>query len=296
MAQQISGLQGLAGINAIQEDADAAFATPEERSGGPANDFHGHVGETATPYSWESQAMPGGSHGPYGPQNQLLDDAFWFLEPAGIPADDPGFDYNAPSLTRSHGSVHNVGNSGPAPSQYEAVNRQVSQMGNKASDLGTSRSMTTNRLGDAKQDHWNEIWEINPGSTDLPQVGKQFSHQANGFGVNDAASNTSAKRNLFDYGSKHMHRRFAMSPIPGNHMWMRPQGRMLFKTVAGVARPPIGRGSQFEGQDVGATFQYDTGAVLQNVPAEYVPPPMPNISTDTAMFDDPNGTDPIALW
>lgn len=296
MANQLSGLQGLAGINAIQEDADAAFATPEERSGGTADDFHGHRGETAVPYSWESQAMPGGSHGPYGPQNQLLDDAFWFLEPAGIPADDPAFDYNSPSLTRSHGSVHNVGNSGPAPSQYDAINRQVAQMSNKSSDMNTSKSMTTNSLGDAQQDHWNEIWEVDEGHTDAPQNVKQFSHSAFGIGVNDAVMNLSRKINQFGYGSKHFHRRYAMSPIPGNHMWMRPQGRMLYKTMAGVARPPIGAGSQFEGQDIGFAFGYDTGAVLQNVPAEYVPPPMPNISTNAATFDDPNGTDPIALW
>lgn len=290
MTNQISGLQGLAGINAIQDDAESTFATPEQRSGGPADEYHGHVGEQATPYAWESQAMPGGSHGPYGPQNQLLDDEFWFLEPAGSPDQDPDFDYNTPSLTRSHGSVNNVGLSGPVPSQFDAINTQIEQMGNKSSNLNTSASMINNTLGDVQNDTWTEIWELNDGNSDLPPVGKQFSHQANGFGVNDAASNTSRKVNLYDYGSKHQHRRYATGSLPGNFMWMRPQGRPLFKTMAGPARPPIGRGSQFEGQDVGTAFQYDNGAILQTVPSEYIPPPSPNVAMTTPMYDDPNGT------
>jgi len=150
MADAISGLTPLAGINIIKDDA--AFATPEERSGGTAHPYHGHVGEQAKPYSWESQATPGGSHGPYGPENQLLDDEFWFMEPAGMPADDPAFDRNTPNLTRSHGSVRNVTISGPLPSQYDAINKQISQMGNHASNLGTSRQMQYDQQGYAQQD------------------------------------------------------------------------------------------------------------------------------------------------
>lgn len=79
-------------------------------------------------------------------------------------------------------------------------------------------------------------------------------------------------------------------------MWMQPGGRPLFKTMAGVARPPIGAGSQFQGQDVGAAFAYDTGAVLQNIPSQYTPPPTPNIQQTTASYGDPLGTDSIAIW
>lgn len=294
MADAISGLQPLAGINIIKDDT--AFATPEQRSGGTASPYHGHVGERAKPYSWESQMTPSGSHGPYGPENQLLDDEFWFLEPAGMPSDDPDYDRNTPSLTRSHGSVTNETVSGPVPSQYEAVNKQIQQMGNKSSNLGTSRNMISNNLGMAQQDHWNEIWEINDGSSDLPQVGKPFSHQANGFGVNDAASNMSRKVNLFGYGSKHMHRRFAMSPIPGNYMWMRPQGRPLFKTMAGPARPAVGGNSPFAGQDIGAAFTYDSGAVLQDIPTAYVPPPSPNVESVSPAYTNDQGTDGFELF
>ncbi len=294
MADAISGLTPLAGINIIKDDT--AFATPEQRSGGTADPYHGNIGEQAKPYAWESQMTPGGSHGPYGPENQLLDDEFWFLEPAGMESDDPDFDRNTPSLTRSHGSVHNETITGPVPSQYEAVNKQVAQMGNKASDLNTSNSMMYNSLGFAQQDHWNEIWEVNDGSSDLPEVGKPFSHQANGFGVNDAASNASRKMNLFGLGSKHMHRRYAQSPIPGNYLWMRPQGRILFKTMAGPARPPVGGNSPFAGQDIGAAYSYDNGAVLQDTPTAYIPPPSPNVESVTPAYSNDQGTDGFELF
>jgi hypothetical protein len=294
MANGISGLTPLAGINIIKDDA--AFASAEERSGGIADPYHGHVGEQAQPYSWQSLQTPGATHGPYGPENQLLDDAFWFLEPAGNPLDDPDVDRNTPSLTRSHGSVHNRVRVSPVASQAGSIDDQIGQMGNHASDLNTSRSMTRNSLGYAQQDNWHEIWEVDPGSDDIPTQVKQFSHSAFGFGVNDAAMNLSRKVNGYGFGSKHMHRRYAWNSIPGNFMWMRPQGRPLFKTMAGPARLPIGKGSQFEGQDIGAAFSYDTGAVLQDIPQEYIPPPAPNIAPVTPAYTNDQGTDGFEMW
>lgn len=296
----ISGLTPLNGINVIENDS--AFATAEQRMGGPADAFHGQIGEIAKPYSWQSLQMPAATHGPYGPENQLLDDEFWFFEPAGIPGQDPYTDTNSPSLTRSHGSVHNVALSGPLPSQYDAVNNQVSQMGNHAANTGTSNEMTHNRLGEAQQDNWEEIWEVNPGNDDIPAIGKDFSHSAFGIGVNDRTSNQSHKSNLYGYGSKHMHRRFAWSHIPGNNLWMRPQGRIMIKTIPGTAKLPIGPDSQFTGVDNPGDakdpgFPFDPhGAVLQNVPTEYVPPPSPNVQPVTPTYSNEFGTDGIALW
>ena len=302
MPNQLSGLSGLGGIGAISEDSETAFATPEQRYGGTADPFHGHRGETAVPYSWESQAVPGASHGPYGPENQTIGDEFWFLDPAGDPSQDPDFDYNTPSLTRSHASVHNVTISGPVPSQYDAINTQLGQMGNKASNLGTSHSMTRNSLGYAENDSWQEIWEVDEGNSDAPQNVKQFSHSAFGIGVNDTVMNVSRKHNEYGYGAKHMHRRYATGSIPGNYMWMRPQGRPLFKRIAGTAKLPLGPGSQFTGvdepgnaKDIG--FPFDPyGAVLQNTPTQYVPPPMPNIDPVTATYDDPYGTTGFEMY
>jgi hypothetical protein len=93
-----------------------------------------------------------------------------------------------------------------------------------------------------------------------------------------------------------MHRRYAAGHLPGNYMWMRPQGRPLFKTLAGPARPAIGNESPFAGDDLGFAFSYDTGAVLQSTPQEYVPPPSPNVNTYAPVYDDPYGTQAIEIW
>lgn len=290
----VSGLNALAGYNAITNQTP--FASPEERMGGTANPFHSHVGEIAVPYSWQSQAVPGAKPGPKGTENQLLADPLWFLESAGTPDEDPLFDYNMPSLTRSHASVHNITNSGPLPSQAGAIDRQTIQMNNKLSDLGTSRNMSHDQQGDAQQDNWQELWEVNPGHSDMPEITRQVAFQANGYGVNDAPSNAYHKANQFDLGSKHQHRRYAWNTIPGNYMWLRPGGRPLFKSIAGPARPPIGENSQFTGQDIGFAFSYDTGAVLLDTPQEYIPPPSPNVQTITPQYANPMGTDPIDMW
>lgn len=290
----VSGLNALAGYNAITNPDP--FATAEQRMGGTANPYHSQIGEQSVPYSWQSQAMPGAKPGPRGEENQLLSDEFWFLEPSGDPSQDPTFDYNMPSLTRSHGSVKNVTLSGPIPSQHGAVNAEIVQMGNKGSNLNTSKGMQETALGDAAQDNWLEIWNVNNGSSDLPPITKQIAFQANGFGVGDAPSNTYHKSNEYELDSKHMHRRYAWNTIPGNYMWMTPAGRPLFKSIPGTAKPPIGVGSQFEGQDLGFAFSYDTGATLMDTPQEYIPPPSPNINPVTPTYGDPMGTDPIALW
>jgi hypothetical protein len=289
-----SGLNALAGYNAITDPSP--FATGEQRMGGTANPFHSHVGEVAVPYSWQSQAMPGAKPGPHGLENQMLGDPMWFLESAGDPSQDPLFDYNRPDLSRSHASVKNITISGPLPSQHAAIDLQTIQMDKKLSDMGTSRDMSHDELGFAQQDHWQELWEVNNGSSDLPAFTKQIAFQANGFGVQDATSNVYHKANMYELNSKHMHRRYAWNHIPGNYLWMIPGGRPLFKSIAGTARPPIGVGSQFEGQDLGATFSYDTGAILMDTPQEYIPPPSPNVATPTPDYSNPMGTDPISLW
>ena len=296
MAQALTGLSGLAGINAIAQPETTAFATPEERHGGPQNPYHGVWGEQARPFSYESLAVPAASHGPYGLENQLLADEMWFIEPAGMPESDPRFDENTPSLTRSHASVKNVTISGPVPSQYDAICQEIEQMDNKASDLGTAHSMQSNMLGFAKQDNWLEIWEVNTGNSDVPATTRQIAFQANGIGVNDAPSNVYHKSNLFGWGAKHFHRRYAQSPLPGNYLYLRPQGRPLFKTIAGPARPAIGIHSQFTGDDLGDAFAYNTGATLMNTPEEYIPPPAPLLTQRTSVYDDPNGTNPIEWY
>jgi hypothetical protein len=51
----------------------------------------------------------------------------------------------------------------------------------------------------------------------------------------------------------------------------------MVKGLPGPARPPIGIDSPFAGDDLGQAFGIN-GALLQNVPSEYVPPPQPTLS------------------
>lgn len=293
MATALTGLEGLSGINAISQTDP--FATPEERHGGPVGARHYQWGEQAVPYSWQSRITPGGSHGPYGLENQLLGDELWFCEPAGMAEDNPTFQYVSPDLTRSHASVNNR-TQATVHSQYDSICEQLDQIDNHSQGDNTSSRMLTDKQGLAQQDDWREIWYVDNGSSDVPATTKQIAYQANGFGVNDAPSNAYHKANLFGWGAKHMHRRYAAGPIPGNYMWLKPGGRPLFKTIAGPARPPIGGNSPFSGQDVGDAFAYDTGAMLLNQPEEYIPPPAPNIAQRQAAYDDPSGTPPIEWY
>jgi hypothetical protein len=222
----------------------------------------------------------------------------WFIEPSGDLATDPTADYNAPWRTKSHASVHNETISGPVPNQADAIHDQLRQMGNHGSDLGTSRNMQTDQQGYAVQDHWQEIWNVTPGHEDTPLAPGSISNQSGGWGANDHAENTYRKQNGWGLGSAHLHRRFATGSIPGNYMWMRPGGRMMYKTLAGPARPAIGGNSPFQGDDLGNAFAYDTGAILQSQPTQYVPPPEPYLAppvaaTDTASDEGTDGTD---LW
>lgn len=294
MTVALTGLSSLAGINAIQESDP--FATPEQRMGGPVHPYHSQWGEAAKPYSWESLQTPAGSHGPYGLENQLLGDDMWFIEPAGSPEESPQFDYNMPNITRSRAAPSNITSVGAVPSQADAIDLQVSQWENHAINPNTSQQMLYVRQMEAHNDEWQEIWEVNDGNSDVPSTTRQIAYQANGFGVNDAPSNAYHKSNGYGWGSKHQHRRFAVGHLPGNYMWLRPQGRPLFKTMAHPAQPPIGPQSPFYGHDLGDAFAYDTGAVLLDQPEEYIPPPVQNIATRTPRYENPQGTDPMDWW
>jgi hypothetical protein len=157
--------------------------------------------------------------------------------------------------------------------------------------------MIHDQLGYAQQDNWHEIWELNPGNT----LNVPIPDQLKGgilFGQWDRTQSF-AKQNAYDYGSKHQHRRYAevtLGHLPGNFQWMIPQGRPMHRNLPGPARPPIGVDSQFTGQDLGFAYGYDSGAILQNTPEAYVPPPTPNIDTATPTYDDPNGTSGFDMW
>lgn len=281
----LSGLNELTGITALEEDQP--FASPEDRMGGIVDPLHSRVGEQARPYAWESPLTQSAGMPPLGLENGLLADEWWFLEPAGTADTDPAFDAVMPNITMSHGAPHNVTNSGAIPSQYGAICEQVDQIDNHGNGMGSSRGM---QLWDSpQQDNWNEIWNVTPGNTGLVPIPAQIQGSIAGFGNRDRTQSM-ARQNSYGFDSAHFHRRYAQSPIPGNYMYLIPQGRPLFKSLAGPARPPIGQYSPFEGDDTGAAFGIQ-GAILQNQPQEYVPPPSPYVAATTTDYGNPMGTD-----
>jgi hypothetical protein len=283
-----TGLTGLAGYQTIRDDN--AQASPEERSGNTADPRHAERGERAKPYSWESQMTPGGSHGPYGPENQLLGDEWWFLQPAGVTTDDPDFDHTPArrAAPKFKGIL-----SGPLPGvgpDDTAFTLQQS-MRIHAVDMGASKRMQ-HTPQDPLQDEWVEIWEVGPGHTDLQPNSRQAMSAGFLWGTRDRTQSF-ARQNEFGFDSAHSHRRIATGSIPGNTYWMRPGGRPMVKSLAGPARPAIGPDSPFHGDDLGQTFAIG-GAVLMELPPEYTAPPQPNLARPIV---NPNATaDAVVEW
>ena len=268
-------------------------ATAEEIHGSPVNPFHGQYGEQAQPYSWQSQLTNYQGHmGPYGPENALLgdEDALSGQE-AGTLGKDP---YGDLTPYRGHAAPMTKTLSGPLPSQYDAINQQLVPAAEiRSTDLGASRKFTETELGDAQQDRWQEIWDVETGTDKYPPGQAIGSGMAMfGFGNNDRTVNPMRKQNGYDFNAGHHHRRFATGSIPGNYMWMRPGGRPLVKSVAGPARPATGDASPFTGDDLGLSFGIQ-GAVLVDVPQEYQPPPTPQM-VQPVNYDEPSPE--IPLW
>jgi len=286
MTRPLTGLSGLAGYQVqINEDSQA---TPEERMGGPADPAHGHyLAEPNIPRG----SRIGPPHGPFGPENQLLSDEYWFMEAGGIPEQDPEFDYTPnthagpwPKGILSGSAVGDVG-----PDETALRLRQSYAL----HSLGTNAKARSNTdRSEALNDTWETVELLNPGYDNLEEIPRQAKTAGiNGWGSRDRRQSL-ARQNDFGFDSAHVHRRFATGGIPGNTMWMRPGGRPLVKTMASPARPPIGSNSPFTGQDLGQSFGID-GAVLQNVPTEYVPPPNPNLA---APIQYTSGDDAYVEW
>lgn len=279
----LTGLSGLAGYQVmIDEDAQA---TPEERMGGTVDPAHSkYLAEPTIPRG----SRIGTPVGPIGPENQLLSDEGWFWEAGGTSDEDPQFDHTP--------ATH----AGPWPKGFQSG--PVGDIGpdttaNKLSQLnalhglgkGGERVHQLTRAF-AQNDDWAEIWQLNPGSSDLSALPKQSQSSGYGWGWRERTQSMAAQ-NEFGFDSSHQHRRYATGSIPGNDMWMRPGGRPLVKSLPGPARPAIGPNSPFTGQDLGFSFD-PTGALLQNVPTEYVAPPQPNV----AAAPDPTENDSYPEW
>jgi hypothetical protein len=272
----LKGLTGLTGVAGFQVLVDPnSQATPEERLGGTADPRHAERGEQARPYSWESQMTPGGSHGPYGPENQMLGDEQWFWQPAGAEWQDPDFDHTP---TMRAAPIQRGILSGPTPSGGpDDVAFQLQQSyRNHAVDMGAAHRMQHSSQGWVQQDSWNDLTDTSAGGTDMQPIGPQNMSAGFLWGTTDRVQSF-ARQNDYGFDSAHKHRRYADGPIPGNTYWMKPGGRPLAKTLAGPARPAIGRDSPFYGDNLGQAFSVG-GAILLEMPPEYTAPPQPNLA------------------
>lgn len=281
---RFAGLSGVAGMQ-VQID-DQSQATPEQRHGSPADPRHkSHNIAGVHPYpSLSNSAQSVTQHGPYGPENQLLSDFEWFIQGAGMATDDPYMD-QTPS--RRAGPFPKGISSGPVPGQGPddiAIQLEQSAVIHGIKTNATKRSLY-HQSGDVQQDNWMHYEQVNPGASMLAPLPRQSMSSGFMWGTR-SREQSFARQNEYGFDSAHQWRRYAQSPIPGNFLWMRPGGRLLHKTLAGPARPPIGLDSPFHGDDLGAAFGID-GAVLQNVPTEYTPPATVKLATPTTWDQGP---------
>jgi len=262
-------------------------ATPDERNGNPADPRHAQ-GLLTEKYPWQANSTQAAvGHGPYGPENQLLSDEYWFFEPAGDGSQDPYFDHTpsrraAPWPKARSGAV-------PSEQPDDIVPQLVQSAAIHAIDYGASGRMQTT-YGEALNDTWEAITEVNSGSSDQVPLPKQAVSSGFMWGTRDRVQSM-ARQNDYGFDSKHMMRRYATGSIPGNTMWLKPGGRPLVKSLPGPARPPIGIDTPFAGQDLGGAFGIN-GATLQNVPMEYVAPPQPLLASSTPYVAD----DSVVEW
>ena len=272
-ANSLTGLTGLAGYQVVVDENSQA--TPEERMGGPANDAHADYLAQAN--------IPRGSRmgtpvGPLGPENQLLSDSMWFFEAGGSPDQDPNFDStpntHAGPWPKGVASGPYLGDTGP-----DAMAARRAQSFELHSDGMNGAAHVVKDRDEALNDQWETVEQTNPGSSDLASgLPNQQRSSGYGWGWRDRSLSL-ARQNDFGFDSSHQYRRFATGSIPGNYMWMKPGGRPMAKTLPGPARPAIGVDSPFAGQDLGESFSID-GAILQNTPTEYNPPPQPTLAAN----------------
>jgi hypothetical protein len=291
-------VQPIQGIQAISDPEP--FATPEERMGGPADPRHGVPGEQARPYPSEvTQGIYYGPAGPVGIENQIL--GFDYAEdvtPAGQLRQDPAADLTPTTAAggrKTHAAPWPKGvpfDLGKDPDST-AERRGISE-GIHSSDTGADRALSYAPTLDARQDNWIEYASVTPGTTLQEPVARATRAQvgivAGTFTSHDRVQSL-RQQNEYGFDSAHLHRRVAQSPIPGNYDMLRPGSRPMLKRVAGY---PGARGtggeSPFTGDRYGEAFG-TYGAVLSDLPGEYVPPPAPALSSPVYSADESPGVE-----
>jgi hypothetical protein len=276
MANNVPGVNGITGfVNAAPE------APPFEMQGGPADPLHGNFGEQASPYPWMNVPM-GPYPGSIDPLPGIVDD-FTGNESglaAGLLAQDPTSDqtptYHAAPFPKE-GPNSAVPDQMDAMGRHEGSTRQLLEsLRIHASNTGAALRRLFDFTYGSKQDNWTGFLNEVQGEDLIPIVPGAVSYNAGGFGANDHTSNAYHKANSYGFNTSHRHRRFATGPIPGNTMWMKPGGRPMVRSFTNFHNFPTS--GAFAGDDPGYTFGYQ-GAVLEDVPGEYVAPPQPALAS-----------------
>lgn len=279
MPDGLSSLQKLTGF--VVEEPEAS---PEDRSGDAADPRHAQVGEKAQPYSWESLQTPGASAPVTVPPDAgFVDDGiyeYWTQVASNIeelPAGD-----TAPWTHAGPWPSDPIGDGSVQPDNL--ILQAVKNAWLRSQKVGPASRAILRPWANPQQDHWTEIWQVDPNSDDIPVASDQMkaSLAPGGRGSTDRRQSF-AKQNSFGFDSRHIHRRFAVGSIPGNTLWMKPASRPLVKSIPGPAKLPIGPTSQFAGQKPGMAFDTQ-GAILNDLPTPYVAPPTPSVA-DTPVND-----------
>lgn len=292
----VSGLQGLTGLQELNIDTPEASA--EEIQGNAVDPRHGTRGETSRPYSWESQQTPGGKHGPYGPPaegflDESMDNCYYYL-----PAEPIGNNPTAETAPWTHAAPFPKNAPGDMSVSPDNVSRQrrISLAIHRLRTGGQRNVYADTQV--AKQDEWQEIWEIDPGVSLLSEPDNRLkSGLAPGGRGGTDRTQSFAHQNSYGFDSFHMHRRYATGRIPGNFLWMQPGGRPMHKSLAGPSRPPIGPDSPFAGQSVGRAFDTQ-GAILDGPATEYTAPPEPYVApaVEIAYPESPDWADSYGVF
>jgi hypothetical protein len=272
MPTGLSQLEGLSGF--VIENPEAS---PEDRSGNAADPRHEKVGEQAEPYSWQSLQVPGAALPTVDDIGEgFIDDGIteYWTQTASNVEELPSGD-TAPWTHAGPWPSDPIGDGSVSPDNL--VRNAMINAELRSQKVGPNPRAIFRPQANPQQDNWNEIWNVDPNSDDIPEVSNQMKAALapGGRGSTDRRQSF-ARQNQYGFDSRHMHRRFAFNHIPGNNLWMRPASRPLVKTIPGPAKLPIGPTSQFAGQDPGLAFGTQ-GAILNDLPNAYNPPPTPNV-------------------
>jgi hypothetical protein len=264
----VPGVNGITGYVISNPEAD-----PFAISGGPVDPAHENQGEVAKPYPWQMVPM--------GPYPGLINPIDGMVEAtpgnesllAGQLSQDPTAD-----LTPTYHAAP-FPNEGPNSISAEQLDKAGRNEGSRRQLLQSLFIHSHNtgaglrRLFDltlgSKQDQWTGFYNPVEGEDIVPAIPGSVSSNAGGFGTNDHTSNAYHKANGFNFNTSHRHRRFATGTIPGNHMWMKPGGRPMVRSLTGLKQFPSPTTI-----DPGEPFGYQ-GAILENIPSQYVPPAQP---------------------